>query len=97
MRRLRAVPFWPTLIGLALILGAAVTCRKQVGEVVNDAALWETADGRPLDNAGDGLRCPDCEGGILWWRQGYEYHCNKCGRTLRARYHFDTVVIEYDW
>jgi hypothetical protein len=84
MSRFRSVPFWPTLIGLALLCGAAVTCHKEAADAINDASRWTNVRGAPLDAADDVMVCPDCQGDLVR-SAGYDYRCKHCGATMQVK------------
>jgi len=42
------------------------------------------AAGRPMDWAGDGLKCPECSGPLRYLR-GHRYRCRQCGLDAHAR------------
>lgn len=88
--------WWAVLVGVALIAGGLVTCRQEAGKAINDASRWTDAQGRPLDWAGDGLKCPEC-GDVLLYQSGYEYRCRKCGLGIEARYDSVSGRITFDW
>lgn len=97
MSRFRSVPFWPTLIGLTLICGAAITCRKEAADAINDNSLWTRADGLPMDHAGNLLKCPNC-GGVAWFQGDYRYRCEAqdCRLEFTARYRSETGEVRIE-
>jgi len=86
--------WWPMLFVGVFLLGSLATCRNAATEAVHNAALWDDAQGHPLDYAGDGLKCPACRG-VLRWQRAYDYRCQACPTTLQARYHSETGQIEF--
>ena len=83
--RRRTVPLWIVLAAGVLLIGGAMTCRKEAADAINDASRWTSPDGLPLDWAGDGMQCPACDAGKLWHQSGYSYRCGGCGRTVQVR------------
>jgi hypothetical protein len=86
--------WWPLLFVAVFLLGSVTTCRDAATKAVHNAALWDDAQGHPLDHAGDGLKCQNC-GGALCWQRGYAYSCQSCATTVQARYHSETGWIEF--
>lgn len=99
MSEKRAVPVWVVVVGVAMIVGGAATCREQIGEAISDSSMWTRADGKPLDYAGDRLKCPLCaddgEQGVIVWQSGYLYRCERCGRDMEARMDDERTKIEF--
>ena len=68
-------------IGCVVVISCAITAR--------DAA------GRPMDWAGDGIKCPHCASPLTWLR-AHEYRCSGCSRGVTARMSEDRSAILFD-
>ena len=71
----------------ALVGGVSMTCHFSTSL---------DACGRPLDWAGDGIKCPSCAGSLAWQRR-HSYRCRGCDATIEARCHSTTreIVFKY--
>jgi len=89
-----AFPLWAILLGLAVFAGGIALGHRETADAVANPALWDDAAGRPLDYAGNILKCPDC-GSILFWQERYRYQCDRCPTTLDAKYDSATGRIDF--
>lgn len=73
-----------TILPLALIalLGFAACFAVSAARSI----AFRSAAGRPIDWAGDGIRCQCCETGVMNWQRGHRYYCSTCGSETTASY-----------
>lgn len=76
----------PFRLLLLAVLGSIIALQTARHEVYKSAA------DKPLDWAGDGLKCSDC-GGVLGWSAGHEYRCKNCNRKCLIYSHGSSLVI----
>lgn len=69
-------------VAASMLLLTGVTCG--IAQLSSDM-IYTDARGRPLDYAGNLLRCPHCRQGIGYHQDGYSYRCEVCSRVFVAR------------
>lgn len=81
-----------------LILAGIMICVGIATCAIDRHVVQRTAAGRPMDWAGDRMKCHKCGApGVRWIAPDYDYHCDHCGANYRARTNLNTRVIEVDW
>jgi hypothetical protein len=78
---------------LVLVVGMVAALTGGVSIAHHMTTSFDAA-GRPLDWAGDGIKCPKCQASLSWqWR--HRYRCRGCEANIEARCDSTTREITF--